>query len=305
MSLSKKISSILGHYESECPGVKANLVKILTHGKLGNTGRLVIYPIDQGFEHGPGRSFGMNPAALDPAYHIELAVEAGLSAFAAPLGLIEAVASRYAGQIPLILKVNSGNTLAPGGAQASQAITGSVEDALRLGCIGVGYTLYPGSDNTYMLMEKLQEIIHQAKAVGLLVVVWCYPRGHLSKEGERALDVISYGAHMAALLGAHIIKVKLPTANLGHEPTKEAYEKWIPYKTLEDRVKHVVACCFQGQRLIVFSGGETQTVDEVLGETKTIHNAGGTGSIIGRNCFQRPRAEALDMLTKMVHIYTQ
>ncbi len=303
MLLSSSLKKILPHYDSECPGVKANLVRILTHGKLKNTGHLIIYPIDQGFEHGPGRSFAMNPPAYDPEYHIQLAIEAGLSAFAAPLGFLESIASRYAGQIPLILKLNNGTTLAPGGEDASQAITGSIDHALRLGCIGIGYTLYPGSNHIYEMIEKLQILIEEAKRVGLLVVVWSYPRGHISKEGERGLDTIAYGAHMAALLGAHIIKVKLPTATLGHEPTKPIYEKYISFSSLKERVSHVVESCFSGKRLVVFSGGEAQSIEEVLADTQAIKEGGGTGSIIGRNCFQRPKIEALAMLDKMIKIY--
>lgn len=303
MLLSSSLKKIVSHYDSENPGVKANLVHILTQGKLKNTGHLIIYPIDQGFEHGPGRSFSMNPPAYDPEYHIKLAIEAGLSAFAAPLGFLECVASKYAGQIPLILKLNNGTTLAPSGEEANQAITGSIEDALRLGCIGIGYTLYPGSDHIYEMIEKLQILVEEAKRVGLLVIVWSYPRGHIPKEGERGLDVIAYGAHMAALLGAHIIKVKLPTATLGHDPTKPAYEKYIPMSSLTERVSHVVESCFSGKRLVVFSGGEAQSIEDVLSDAQAIKKGKGTGSIIGRNCFQRPKAEALAMLDKMIKIY--
>lgn len=303
MELSSRVKNIIEQYDSECPGVKANLVRLLTQGKLKNTGHLIIYPIDQGFEHGPGRSFSMNPLAYDPSYHISVAIKAGLSAFAAPIGFLECVAAQYAGQIPLILKINGGTTLAPGGEEANQAITGSIDHALRLGCIGIGYTLYPGSNHIYEMIEKLQVLIEEAKRVGLLVVVWAYPRGHISKEGERGLDVIAYGAHIAALLGAHVIKVKLPTATLGHEPTKAAYEKYVSLASLKDRVSHVVQSCFAGKRLVVFSGGEAHSVADVLSDTKAIYEGGGTGSIIGRNCFQRSEAEALNMLDKMIQIY--
>lgn len=299
----KKIQKILSFYESDCPGTKAQLVRMLMHGKLAGTGHLIIYPIDQGFEHGPGRSFAMNPSAYDPHYHINLALKAGLSAFAAPLGFLECVAGSYAGLIPLILKINNGTSLVPGGVESNQAVTGSVEDALRLGCSAIGYTIYPGSDYTYDMYEKLQILTEEAKAAGLAVVVWSYPRGHVSKEGEQSLNVISYGAHMAALLGAHIIKVKLPTDYLEEDPSKPLYEKFVPNNSLKERVNHVVKCCFDGRRLVVFSGGETHSVEDVLKETKDIYEGGGTGSIIGRNCFKRPESEALKMLDQMIQIY--
>ena len=286
--LPDQIQKHLRFYESDCPGTKAQLVRILMQGKLAGTGHVIIYPIDQGFEHGPGRSFSMNSEAYDPHYHIDLALEAGLSAFAAPLGFLESIASTYAGLIPLILKINSGISLVPSVHNANQAITGSVEDALRLGCAAIGYTIYPGSDHTYDMFEKLQILAQEAKAAGLAVVIWSYPRGHISKEGEQALNVVAYGAHIAALLGGHIIKVKLPTHFLEKDASFSLYET-IPHATLQERVHHIVQSCFNGRRLVVFSGGETQSISEVLADTRAIYEGGGTGSIIGRNCFKRPR----------------
>ncbi len=305
MRISEKVKQILSHYESDNPGTKANLARILMQGRLGGTGRVVILPVDQGFEHGPARSFAPNPAAYDPHYHFDLALEAGLSAYAAPLGMIEAGASSFAGQIPTILKVNSSNSLSRGKEAASQAITGSVGDALRLGCAAVGYTIYPGSDAAFDMMEDLRELTEEAKAAGLAVVVWSYPRGgDLSKEAETAFDICAYAAHMAALMGAHIIKVKPPTAALGLDAAKKVYEKEkIDGATLASRVKHVVQSCFAGKRLVVFSGGEAKDLDGLYNEIRGIRDGGGTGSIIGRNTFQRPRKDALAMLDTIIKIY--
>ena len=305
MRLSERVKQILSNYESDNPGTKANLARILMHGRLGGTGRLVILPVDQGFEHGPARSFAPNPAAYDPHYHFDLALEAGLSAYAAPLGMIEAGAATFAGSLPLILKVNSANSLARAKEAPTQAITGSVRDALRLGCAAVGYTIYPGSDSAYDMMEDLRNLIEEAKDHGLAVVVWSYPRGgNLSKEGETAFDICAYAAHMAALMGAHIIKVKPPTAALELDAAKKVYEKQkIDGSSLAARVKHVVQSCFNGRRLVVFSGGEAKDLDGLYNEIRGIRDGGGTGSIIGRNTFQRPRAEALAMLDTIVKIY--
>src|SRR5713226_6070656 len=142
--MSERIREILGWYESDNPGTLTKLARLLKHGVLGGTGKLVILPVDQGFEHGPGRSFAVNPAAYDPRYHFELAVEAGCSGYAAPLGFLEAGAREFAGEVPLILKLNNHDVLLEE-RDPSQAITGSVEDAVRLGCVGVGFTIYPGS----------------------------------------------------------------------------------------------------------------------------------------------------------------
>jgi class I fructose-bisphosphate aldolase len=305
MRISERVKQILANYESDNPGTKANLARILMQGRLGGSGRLVILPVDQGFEHGPARSFAPNPAAYDPHYHFDLALEAGLSAYAAPLGMLEAGAASYAGSIPTILKVNSANSLARGKEGPTQAVTGSVKDALRLGCSAIGYTIYPGSDSAYAMIEELRELAEEAKSYGLAVVVWSYPRGgNLSKEGETALDICAYAAHMAALAGAHIIKVKPPTAHIELDAAKKVYEKEkIDGSTLAARVKHVVQSCFNGKRLVVFSGGEAKDLDGLYNEIRGLRDGGATGSIIGRNTFQRPRADALKMLDTIMKIY--
>ncbi|HZT20479.1 MAG TPA: class I fructose-bisphosphate aldolase [Dongiaceae bacterium] len=301
MKMTPRVRKILSYYESDNPGTKANLARILMHGRLGGTGRLVILPVDQGFEHGPARSFAPNPAAYDPHYHFQLAIDAGLSAYASVLGMLEAGADSYAGQIPLILKVNSSNSLATA---KDQAVTGSVGDALRLGCAAIGFTIYPSADQAFEQMEEIRELAEEAKSCGLAVVIWSYPRGSISKEGETAIDVTAYAAHMAALLGAHIIKVKPPTAHIEQAEAKKVYEKEkIETGTLAQRIAHVVQAAFAGKRIIVFSGGPAKDLAGIYDEARAIREGGGNGSIIGRNTFQRPRAEALAMLDEIVKIY--
>jgi class I fructose-bisphosphate aldolase len=305
MRITPQVKQILDYYESDNPGTKANLARILMQGRLGGTGKLVILPVDQGFEHGPARSFAANPAAYDPHYHPDLALEAGLSAYAAPLGMIEAVASSFAGQIPLILKCNSSNSLSAIKEAPSQAVTGTVNDALRLGCSAIGFTIYPGSDAQFAMMEQIRELAEEAKEVGLAVVIWSYPRGGtLSKAGETAIDICAYAAHMAALLGAHIIKVKPPTAAIELDAAKKVYEaQKIDISTQAQRYRHVVQACFNGRRIVVFSGGEAKDNASVLDEARAIRDGGGNGSIIGRNSFQRPRDEALKLLGGLIDIY--
>ncbi len=305
MPITPEIKRILSHYESDCPGTKANLARILMHGHLGGTGKLVILPVDQGFEHGPARSFAKNPAAYDPHYHYQLAVDAGLSAYAAPLGMLECGADTFAGQIPTILKVNSSNSLAPKSESPNQALTASVADALRLGCSAIGFTIYPGSAQAFAMMEDIREMAEEAKAYGLAVVIWSYPRGEdLSKEGETAMDICAYAAHMAALLGAHIIKVKPPTDFLEQGEAKKVYQsEKINVSSLTDRFRHVVQACFAGKRIVVFSGGASKGADALYDEARAIRDGGGNGSIVGRNVFQRPRDEAMKLLADLIQIY--
>src|SRR5579862_8896830 len=156
MAISKPVQKILDAYESDLPKTKANLARILMQGRLGGSGKLVILPVDQGFEHGPARSFAPNPPAYDPHYHYRLAIDAGLSAYAAPLGMIEAGARTFAGKIPTILKMNSANSLSRLKEDADQAVTASVGDALRLGCSAIGFTIYPGSDAAYDQFEEIR-----------------------------------------------------------------------------------------------------------------------------------------------------
>ncbi len=301
MTITDTVKNILSWYESDCPGTKANIARMLMAGRLGGTGKMVILPVDQGFEHGPARSFAPNPAGYDPFYHPSLAIEAGLSAYATPLGMMEAVADRIAGQIPTILKVNSSNSLA---SAKDQAITGTVGDALRLGCAAIGFTIYPGSDHCFDMMEEIREMSAEAKSVGLATVLWSYPRGGISKEGETALDITAYAAHMAALMGAHIIKVKLPSAHLEQSEAKTVYEAQnINRASQAERVKHITDACFGGRRIVVFSGGAAKGTDAVFQDALDIRDGGGNGSIIGRNTFQRPKAEALAMLNKIIAIY--
>jgi len=304
--MSERVRQILSCYDGENPGVRTNLARMLTHGVLSGTGRMVILPVDQGFEHGPARSFGMNPPAYDPAYHFELAIESGCNAYAAPLGFLKAAAAQFAGQVPLILKLNNHETLHADTDPVSFQ-TGSVDDALRLGCVAIGYTVYPGSAEAGRMYEQLEGLTEDAHDAGLAVVVWSYPRGaSLSKEGETAVDVSAYAAQIAAQLGADIIKVKLPSSHIEQDAARKVYEKEkIPIATLTERVRHVVQSTFNGKRIVIFSGGAKTADSEIYDQARAIRDGGGFGSIIGRNSFQRPRPEALKMLRAIMDIYKE
>lgn len=302
--MNDRIREILSWYTSENPGVRTNLARMLNHGRLGGTGKMVILPVDQGFEHGPARSFAPNPAGYDPRYHFQLAIEAGCNAYAAPLGFLEAGVSDYCGEIPLILKVNNHDVLNDEKDPIS-AVTSGVEDALRLGCVAIGFTIYPGSAERVTMYEQLRDMAAQAKEAGLAVVVWSYPRGSsLSKEGETAVDVVTYAAQIAAQMGADIIKVKLPSAKVELAEAQKVYQKYeIPTATLAERVQHVIQSSFAGRRIVIFSGGAAAADEQVFNEVRAIRDGGGFGSIMGRNSFQRNKEDALKFLGTIMGIY--
>jgi class I fructose-bisphosphate aldolase len=302
--MSTRVDEILSWYESDNPGVLKNLNWMMNTGALAGTGKFVILPVDQGFEHGPARSFAKNPAGYDPYYHFELALEAGCNAYAAPLGFLEAGARKFAGRIPLILKLNNSDSLFSN-TDPKPAVTGSVQDALRLGCAAIGFTIYPGSSQRNEMYMELRELAEEAKEAGLAVVVWSYPRGSgLSKKGETAVDVCAYAAQIAAQLGAHVIKVKPPAEHVEQDAAKKVYDAQdIPIGTLADRTRHVVQSAFGGRRIVIFSGGEAKGTDQVLAEIQGLADGGSFGSIMGRNAFQRPKAEAIKLLQSVQHIY--
>ncbi len=304
MAMTDRCKQILSWYAGENPGVLSNLARLLNTGTLAGTGKLVILPVDQGFEHGPARSFAPNPEGYDPDYHFQLAIDAGCNAYAAPLGFLEAGAAKFAGQIPLILKLNNSDSLAKMD-QPCSAVTGSVGDALRLGASAIGFTIYPGSGARNEQYEQIRELREEAASVGIPTVIWSYPRGAgVSKDGETSLDVAAYAAQIAAQLGAHIIKVKPPTDRIEQDAAKKVFEKYgIPTKTMADRVRHVIQSAFNGKRITIFSGGEAKGTDDILAEIKGLHEGGAFGSIMGRNAFQRPRKEALELLKAVMKVY--
>ncbi len=303
--MTPRVREILNNYAGNSPGILTNLARLLMSGTLGGTGRLVILPVDQGFEHGPARSFAPNPSGYDPRFHFQLGIDAGCNAYAAPLGFLEAGAAEFAGQIPLILKLNNNDSLFSS-KDPNSAVTGSVRDALRLGCCAIGYTIYPGSAHSQEMYQHLREIAQEAKSYGLAVVVWSYPRGAgLSKEGETAIDVVAYAAQIAAQLGAHIIKVKVPSDHLEQSAAKKVYEaEKIPISSPAERIRHVVQSAFDGRRIVIFSGGAKGEDTKIFDEARAIRDGGGYGSIIGRNSFQRQKPEALKFLDTVMRIYS-
>ena len=299
--MSEVVESILANYAGESPAVIGNLRRMLNHGTLAGTGKMVILPVDQGFEHGPGRTFGPNPSGYDPGYHPKLATESGCNAYAAPLGFIDAIAHQYAGTLPMILKVNNSDSLSDVGGNQS-ALTSSVRDAVRLGCTAIGFTIYPGSNFRNQTFEQIRDLIAEAREAGLPTVMWAYARGNMDKDAETAVDVIAYAAHIACQLGAHVVKVKPPTAHLARDDAKKFYTE-IPTAELADRIRHVKQAAFDGRRIVIFSGGAAKDREGVLTDIRGIHAGGGNGSIMGRNAFQRDWHDSLKLLGEVMDIY--
>ncbi len=303
--LSPPVQKILSWYRSENTGVLTNLSRILNHGYLAETGKMLILPVDQGVEHGPVQSFGANPPAYDPAYHFQLACQARLNAYAAPLGFLTTGAEEFLGLLPLILKINTSDSLYKDAQGPVPAFTSSVEEALRLGCVGVGFTLYPGSEARKAMYEEVARAAEYARKHGLVVVIWSYPRGKgVLKTEEQAVDVVAYAAHIAAQMGAHIIKVKPPVKGPRAEgPALKEALKGNQTETLAQRVRVVIQAAFSGKRIVIFSGGPAQEKSALLQEIKDLARGGAFGSIVGRNTFQRPFDESVTLLKEVMDIY--
>ena len=303
--MTPRVREILSWYGADNPGTLTNMARILNHGRIGGSGKMVILPVDQGFEHGPARSFAKNPDGYDPAFHFNLAIESGCNAYAAPLGSLEACARDYAGDIPLILKINNSDSLVTQKENPISALTSSVDDALRLGCVGIGFTIYPGSTERKQMYEEIARAASEAKKAGLVVVIWSYPRGKdLSKDGETAIDVVAYSAQIACQLGAHIVKVKPTTAHIEQAEAKKVFEAHgIRVDSMTARTRHIVDSCFNGKRVVICSGGATKSTDEVLEECRGLAEGGAFGMIMGRNAFQRPRKEAIQLIHQIQDIF--
>ena len=292
--LPENIVKILSNYHGNQAFI-TNMTRILMSGSLSGTGKMLILPVDQGFEHGPDASFANNPDAYDPMYHYNMAVEGGFNAYAAPIGMLESCA-QHSHKMPMILKINSSSKLFPG--EPVQAITSTVSDACRLGCVGVGMTIYPGSSRFKEIIESLVPIISKAKRKGLVVVIWAYPRGAgLNGESETSEAIISYSAHLACLLGADIVKVKPPTINSNGGVIGDDSQ------ALLKAVQNIKRSCFNGNRLLLLSGGKMTSDSELFAQIKTIADAGADGSIVGRNIFQRDKKSALSLAQDLINCY--
>ena len=299
------VKKILNNYSFQSVAARSKLFRILNTGILSGTGKMIISAVDQGFEHGADKSFAMNLSGYDPEYHYNFAVKNGFNALAGSVGFLETATANCPGMLPLVLKINSGNSLMHKDCSPTQAITASVDDAIRLGCDAIGMTIYPGSSQFLNMVTDLAEIIKEAKSKGLAVIIWSYARGEGILD-PMAVDVISYGAQMACQLGADIVKVKIPNAAVEKPEPKKLYAEYgIKFDTISDRIKIVINSCFSGKRMVIFSGGETKNDEQMIDDVSGIILCGGNGSIVGRNIFQRKEPDAQKLVANMIKLYNK
>jgi class I fructose-bisphosphate aldolase len=277
------------------PGKRTRLRRLLFEFGPGN-GTLMLLPIDQGIEHGP-RDFFPNPASKDPEYQFRLAAEAGYSALACQIGMAEKYYPDYAGQVPLILKVN-GRTDVPPSEEALSTTNSSVEDAVRLGADAVGYTLYVGSPRQDDDLLQLRDVRQDCDRYGMPLVIWAYPRGSaIDKKGGRdSFYAIDYAARLAMEMGADVVKLNMPKLNPDTDKDAPA-----PYNEMEVTQEEAIRHCVEsaGRALVVLSGGSRIDDEKVLEQTRFIMEAGGSGVIYGRNVWQREWSEALEIVEQI------
>ena len=276
------------------PGKRARLRRLLFEFGPGQ-GTLLLLPIDQGIEHGP-RDFFPNPASKDPEYQFRLAAEAGYSALACQIGLAEKYYPDYAGQVPLLLKVN-GKTDVPPSDRSFSACNASVEDAVRLGADAVGYTLYVGSPRQDEDLAQLRVVREDCDRYGMPLVIWSYPRGSAinQKGGQLSFYAIDYAARMAMEMGADVVKLNMP------DPGEKDKDSPAPYNEMDVSQEEAIQHCVEsaGRSLVVLSGGSRVDDQTVLAHTRWIMEAGGTGVIFGRNVWQREWSEALEIIAQI------
>src|SRR5919204_2013200 len=277
------------------PGKRTRLRRLLYEFGPGE-GTLLFLPIDQGIEHGP-RDFFPNPASKDPEYQFRLAAEAGYSAIACQIGLATKYHPDYAGQVPLILKVN-GKTDVPPSDDALSTTNASVEDAVRLGADAVGYTLYVGSPRQDEDLHQLQGVREDCDRYGMPLMIWAYPRGSaIEKKGGRdSFYAIDYAARLAMEMGADVVKLNMP--KIDPERDKDAPA---PYNELDVTQEEAIRQCVEsaGRSLVVLSGGSKVDDEKLLAQTRMIMEAGGSGVIFGRNVWQREWGAAVGIIEQI------
>jgi class I fructose-bisphosphate aldolase len=282
------------------PGKRVRLHRMLYGGGVGN-GTLLVLPIDQGIEHGPV-DFMPNPASKDPEYQWRLALEGGYNAIACHWGLARMYMNKYAGKVPLILKIN-GRTNIPSEAEAFSSLTASVDDALSLGADAVGYTLYVGSPKQADDIDQLRRVRESCEKWGMPLIVWSYPRGSAIEEkgGRDSLYAVDYAARLAHELGADIIKLNVPKKSSKDEKQPKPYntEHWEE----EDGIHRVIESA--GRSMVLFSGGSKIGDEDLLAKARLAMDQGATGLIFGRNMWQRPMEDALALTERIKDLLRQ
>lgn len=319
--MTPRVREVLSWYGADNIGVLTNLARILNHGRLRGTGKMVLLPVEGGITEGPAQSFARNPDGYDPSYHLELALESGCNAHAAPLGALQSCSRDYAGEIPLLLKIQptiaslaGSETTASLSSAASLGTglsggfaSGSVAEALRLGCVGIALTLFPQGSMTPKYLETLVTLSEQSRAAGLVVMLSFRGTSNSGPIGESlppTLDQVAQGAHWAVQLGAHIISVPIPSSSLTDEVTQKIYfDRGIKTDSLVDRARHILHAAFNGRRLVLFEEGDVRGSKDLLKEINDLARGGAFGCVMGKNAFQRPKGEAIPLLNEVMDAF--
>jgi class I fructose-bisphosphate aldolase len=290
-----------------------SMAALFGHGRLGGTGYLSILPVDQGIEHSAGASFAPNPAYFDPENIVKLALEAGCNAVASTLGVLGSVARKYAHKIPFILKINH-NELLSLPAIHDQTLFASVEQAYDMGAAAVGATVYFGSPECRRQIQEISEAFARAHELGMATILWAYLRNPgFVKDGtdyHTAADLTGQANHLAATIGADIVKQKQPTNNGGYtaigfgKTDKRVYSELTTDHPI-DLTRYQVANCYMGRIGLINSGGASGAADfpEAVATAVINKRAGGMGLISGRKAFQRPMAEGIKLLNAIQDVY--
>lgn len=294
--------------------VLRNLATMLGHGRLGGTGYISILPVDQGIEHSGAASFAKNPAYFDPKNIVELAIEAGCNAVTSTFGVLGAVSRRYAHRIPFIVKLNHSELLTYP-AKYDQVMYGSVQAAWELGAVGVGATIYFGSDEATRQLQEVSEAFQEAHALGMFTVLWCYLRNAaFKKDGvdyALAADLTGQANHMGVTIEADIIKQKQPENNNGYGAIGFGRTDPLVYDTLTtdhpiDLTRWQLVNCYMGRSPLINSGGESKGEGDLGQALRTAvinKRAGGSGLIVGRKAFQRPTRDGVELINAIQDVY--
>ncbi len=280
-------------------GKRARLYNLLyQHGPANGT--MMFLPIDQGLEHGP-RDFFVNPAAADPEFELRLSHAGNFTGIVYQIGIASKYMYQYAGKVPLVLKLN-GKTEIPSDTQPLSPLLAGVEDAVRLGALAVGYTLYVGSAMQTEDFKQFALVRKEAEAMGMPIIVWSYPRGEFvdAKGGKDSFYAIDYAARVAAEVGADVIKVNVPKVGLPQEKLGKMPKEYVQANSemsQEDATRAVVHA--GGRSFMLFSGGEKESDADLVHKARLAMDAGATGLIFGRNMWQRPMEAALSMAHQM------
>ncbi|OGX33876.1 MAG: fructose-bisphosphate aldolase [Omnitrophica WOR_2 bacterium RIFCSPHIGHO2_02_FULL_52_10] len=293
--------------------VLRNLQSMFTHGRLAGTGYLSILPVDQGIEHSAGASFAPNPIYFDPAAIVELAIEGGCNAVASTLGVLALVSRKYAHKIPFVMKFNHNEFLTYPN-KHDQRLFASVEQAADMGAVGVGATIYFGSEESARQIEEVSAAFERAHKLGLYTILWCYLRNAAFKKGDTdyhvAADLTGQANHLGVTIGADIIKQKLPENNGGYTALKFGKTHPLVYERLTtdnpiDLCRYQVANCYMGKIGLINSGGASGENDLQEAVTTAVINkrAGGMGLISGRKAFQKPMRDGIKLLNAIQDVY--